>query len=218
MAERRGLKMNEYGVFRDEKRTAGNTEESMEASLELAWTPPEMREAQGEMDLAATGRLPELVELPDIRGDFHVHTNATDGTEPLEAMVEAARRRGYSFVGISAHSVSATVAGGMTAEQARSRRDRVRALNRESKDFTVLLGTECDILDGGEMDYPDDVLKELDFVIASVHSRFTLPEETQTARIVAAAQNPNVDILGHPTTRQIRSGGPIELGHDPVFK
>src|SRR2546428_1728160 len=218
MAERRGLKMNEYGVFRDEKRIAGDTEESLYSSLELEWIPPEMREDQGEVDLAATGRLPKLVELPDIRGDFHVHTHATDGTEPLEAMVEAARRRDYSFVGISDHSVSATVASGMTAEQALSRRDRVRALNRELKGFTVLLGTECDILDGSEMDYPDEVLKELDFVIASVHSRFTLPEETQTARIVAAVVNPHVSILGHPTTRQIGWRGPIHLDLDAVFK
>src|SRR2546426_2512412 len=218
MAERRGVKMNEYGAFRDEKRIAGDSEESMYSSRELEWIPPERGEDQGEIDPAATGRLPKLVERPDIRGDFHVHTNAPDGTEPLEAMVEAARRRGYSFVGISDHSVSATVAGGMTADQALARRDRVRALNRDSKNFTVLLGTECDILDGGEMDYPDEVLKELDFVIASVHSRFTLPQETQTARIVAAAQNPNVDILGHPTTRQIGWRGPIHLDLDAVFK
>ena len=190
----------------------------MYSCLDLAWIPPEMREDQGEIDLAATGRLPKLVELSDIRGDFHVHTDATDGTEPLEAMVEAARRRGYSFVGISDHSVSATVAGGMTADQALARRDRVRALNRDSKNFTVLLGTECDILDGGEMDYPDEVLEELDFVIASVHSRFTLPRETQTPRIVAAAENPHVDILGHLTTRQIGWRGPIELDLDAVFK
>src|SRR5256885_876972 len=218
MAERRGLKMNEYGVFRDDQRIAGETEESMYSSLELAWIPPEMREDQGEIYLAATGRLPTLVELPDIHGDFQVHTNATDGTEPLEAMVEAARRRGYAFVGISDHSVSATVAGGMTADQALSRRDRVRSLNQELKGFTVLLGTECDILDGGQMDYPDEVLKELDFVIASVHSRFTLPEDTQTARIVAAAQNPHVSILGHPTTRQIGWRGPLQLDLDDVFK
>jgi len=218
MAERRGLKMNEYGVFRDETRVAGDTEESMYSILDLAWIPPEMREDQGEVDLAATGRLPKLVELPDIRGDFHVHTDATDGTEPLEAMVEAARRRHYAFVGISDHSLSATVARGMTAEQALARRDRVRALNRDLKDFTVLLGTECDILDGGMMDYEDEVLKELDFVIASVHSRFTLPEETQTARVVAAVQNPHVDVLGHPTTRQIGWRGPIQLDLDEVFK
>ncbi|HEX9339578.1 MAG TPA: DNA polymerase/3'-5' exonuclease PolX [Thermoplasmata archaeon] len=218
MAERRGLKLNEYGVFRDEARVAGDTEESVYAALGLAWIPPEMREDQGEVDLAAAGRLPTLLEPSDIRGDLHVHTNATDGTEPLEAMVEAARRRGYAFVGISDHSVSATVARGMTAEQALKRRDRVRSLNRAAKGFTVLLGTECDILDSGEMDYPDEVLKELDYVIASVHSRFTLPRKEQTARVVAAAQNPHVDLLGHPTTRQIGWRGPIDLDLDAVFK
>lgn len=218
MAERRGLKMNEYGVFREEKRIAGETEEDMYATLDLPWIPPEMREDQGEVDLAASGRLPKLLEASDIRGDFHVHTDATDGTEPLEAMVEAARRRGYAFVGISDHSVSATVARGMTAGQALARRDRIRALNRDLGGFTVLLGTECDILDGGEMDYPDEVLKELDFVIASVHSRFTLPEGPQTARLVAAAGNPHVDILGHPTTRQIGWRGPLQLDLDEVFR
>jgi DNA polymerase (family 10) len=218
MAERRGLKMNEYGMFRDETRIAGDTEESMYSTLDLAWIPPEMREDQGEVDLAATGRLPKLVELADIRGDLHVHTNATDGTEPLEAMVEAARQRGYAFVGISDHSVSATVARGMTAEHALARRDRIRDLNRSLKGFTVLLGTECDILEAGEMDYPDEVLKELDYVIASVHSRFTLPQMEQTARLVAAVQNPHVDVLGHPTTRQIGWRGPIELDLDEVYK
>ncbi len=218
MAERRGLKMNEYGMFRDEKRIAGDTEESMYSALDLAWIPPEMREDQGEVDLAATGRLPTLVELADIRGDLHVHTNATDGSEPLEAMVEAARRRGYAFVGISDHSLSATVARGLTAEHALERRDRVRELNRSLKGFTVLLGTECDILDAGVMDYPDEVLKELDYVIASVHSRFTLPQKEQTARVVAAVQNPHVDVLGHPTTRQIGWRGSIQLDLDVVFK
>src|SRR5206468_11336820 len=140
-----------------------------------------------------------------------------DGTEPLEAMVEAARQRGYSFVGISDHSVSATVARGMTAEQALARRDRVRALNRESKGLTVLLGTECDILDGGEMDYPDEVLKEFDFVIGAVHSRFTLPIQDMTARIVAAIRNPYVNILAHPTTRKIGQRDPIQVDLDDVY-
>ncbi len=217
MAERRGLKMNEYGMFRDEVRVAGDTEESMYTSLDLPWIPPEMREDQGEVDAAKSGTLPAVVDLKDIRGDFHVHTNETDGTEPLEAMVEAARRRGYAFVGISDHSVSATVASGLTAERALARRDRVRALNRELKGFHVFLGTECDILDGGAMDYPDEVLKELDYVIASVHSRFTLPQDEQTARVVAAVRNPHVDILGHPTTRQIGWRGPIQLTLEEVF-
>jgi len=217
MAERRGLKLNEYGVFRDEARVAGKTEESVYAALDLAWIPPEMREDLGEVDLAMAGRLPKLVELEDIRGDFHVHTDATDGTEPLEAMVDAARRRGYAFVGISDHSVSATIARGLTAEQALERRDRVRALNREGKGIAVLLGTECDILDGGAMDYTDEVLKEFDYVIAAVHSKFTLPEKEQTERVAAAVRNPQVDLLAHPTTRQFGWRGPIQIDLEEVF-
>ena len=217
MAERRGLKLNEYGVFRDEARVAGKTEESVYAALDLAWIPPEMREDLGEVDLAMAGRLPKLVELEDIRGDFHVHTDATDGTEPLEAMVDAARRRGYAFVGISDHSVSATIARGLTAEQALERRDRVRALNREGKGIAVLLGTECDILDGGAMDYTDEVLKEFDYVIAAVHSKFTLPEKEQTERVAAAVRNPHVDLLAHPTTRQFGWRGPIQIDLEDVF-
>jgi len=217
MAERRGLKLNEYGVFRDEARVAGKTEESVYAALDLAWIPPEMREDLGEVDLAMAGRLPKLVELEDIRGDFHVHTDATDGTEPLEAMVDAARRRGYAFVGISDHSVSATIARGLTAEQALERRDRVRALNREGKGIAVLLGTECDILDGGAMDYTDEVLKEFDYVIAAVHSKFTLPEKEQTERVASAVRNPHVDLLAHPTTRQFGWRGPIQIDLEEVF-
>ncbi len=217
MAERRGLKLNEYGVFRDEARVAGDTEESVYAALDLAWIPPEMREDLGEVDLAMAGRLPKLVELEDIRGDFHVHTDATDGTEPLEAMVDAARRRGYAFVGISDHSVSATIARGLTAEQALERQDRVRALNREGEGIAVLLGTECDILDGGAMDYTDEVLKEFDYVIAAVHSKFTLPEKEQTERVAAAVRNPHVDLLAHPTTRQFGWRGPIQIDLEEVF-
>src|SRR5207244_10356031 len=133
-------------------------------------------------------------------------------------MVEAARRRGYRVGGISGPSHSAPVARGLTAEHALERRDRVRELNRSLKGCTVLLGTECDILEAGEMDYPDEVLKELDYVIASVHSRFTLPQKEQTARVVAAVQNHHVDVLGHPPPRQIGWRGSIQLDLDDVFK
>ena len=217
MAEKRGLKLNEYGIFREETKVAGDTEESVYEALDLPWIPPEMREDQGEIELAMKGGLPTLVQLADIRGEFHVHTNATDGTEPIEAMVAAARTLGYAYVGISDHSVSAAVAFGLTAEQALGRRDRVRELNREMKGFDVLLGTECDILDGGEMDYPDDVLKEFDYVIAAVHSKFTQPMKEMTARIVAAVQNPHVDILAHPTTRKIGMRDPVQVDLDDVY-
>lgn len=217
MAEKKGLKLNEYGVFRGEEKVAGDTEEGVYAALGLPWIPPEMREDQGEVELAIEGRLPSLVTPKDIRGEFHVHTNATDGTEPLEAMVDAARRSGYEYVGISDHSVSQTVAFGLPAEQALARRDRFRELNREWKVFTILFGTECDILDGGEMDYPDEVLKQFDYVIAAVHSKFTLPLTEQTERIVAAVQNPYVNVLAHPTTRLIGQRDPIQVDLEAVF-
>jgi DNA polymerase (family 10) len=217
MAEKRGLKLNEYGIFRDDTRVAGETEESVYSTLGLPWIPPEMREDQGEIDLAAKGELPTLVEDRDIHGEFHVHTNATDGLDSVETMVDTARARGYEYVGISDHSVSSTVAFGLTADAALARRDRFREMNRERKGFTVLLGTECDILDGGEMDYSDEVLKEFDFVIAAVHSRFTLPIREMTDRVVAAVRNPYVNILAHPTTRKIGQRDPVQIDLDELY-
>lgn len=217
MAEKRGLKLNEYGIFRDDTKVAGDTEESVYEALGLQWIPAEMREDQGEIELAMQGAIPRLVEDGDVHGEFHVHTNATDGVDPVEAMVDTAQDLGYEYIGISDHSVSSTVAFGLTAEQALARRDRIRAMNRDRKGFTVLLGTECDILDGGEMDYADEVLKEFDFVIAAVHSRFTQPIGEMTARVVAAIRNPYVNILAHPTTRKIGQRDPVEIDLDDVF-
>jgi DNA polymerase (family 10) len=217
MAQKQGLMLNEYGIFRDEKKIAGETEESVYSTLGLRWIAPEMREDQGEVELAAQGELPPLVEDGNIRGEFHVHTNATDGVDPVESMVDQARELGYAYVGISDHSVSSTVAFGLSAEKALARRDRFRELNRERKGFTVLFGTECDILDGGQMDYPDEVLKEFDFVIGAVHSRFSLPIKEMTARIVAAIRHPYVNILAHPTTRKIGQRDPIQVDLDEIY-
>jgi DNA polymerase (family 10) len=132
-------------------------------------------------------------------------------------MVDAARARGYAYVGISDHSPSAVVAFGLTSEQALAQRDRIRTLNRTLKGFTVLVGTECDILEGGAMDYPDEVLREFDYVLASVHSKFTLPRKEMTARLVSAVENPYVSILAHPMARLIGSREPIQVDFDTVF-
>ncbi len=217
MAVAQGLKLNEYGLFRGETKLAGASEEDVYRGLGLPWIPPELREDRGEIEAALKGGLPELLELSDIRGDFHVHTNATDGTETLEAMVEAARTRGYAYVGISDHSPSAVVAFGLPSERALEQRDRIRELNRTLHGFTVLAGTECDILDGGAMDYPDEVLQQFDYVLASVHSKFTLPRKEMTARVVAAVENPHVSLLAHPLARLIGSRDPIDLDLDEVF-
>jgi DNA polymerase (family 10) len=217
MAQERGLKLNEYGLFQEDERIPLPEEEDAYDALGLPWIPAEMREDRGEIEAALQGELPVLVDLPDLRGDFHVHTDATDGTEPLPRMVDAARARGYSYVGISDHSVSLAVARGLTKEQVLARRDAIREMNRAGAGITVLAGTECDILDGGEMDYPDEVLKELDFAIASVHSRFNLPRAQMTERVVAAVENPYVNILAHPTTRKIGSRGAIDADFTTVY-
>ncbi len=217
MAVDRGLKLNEYGLFRGDEKLAGATEEKVYQGLGLPWIPPELREDRGEVEAAVRGELPKLVELADIRGDFHVHTNATDGRESLEAMVNAAKRRDYEYVGISDHSPSAVVAFGLTSEQALAQRDRIRALNRELNGITVLVGTECDILEGGAMDYPDEVLREFDYVLASVHSKFTMPRKEMTERLISAVENPHVSILAHPMARLIGSREPIDVDLEAVF-
>ncbi len=217
MAVGKGLKLNEYGLFRGEEKLAGASEEDVYAGLGLPFIPPELREDRGEIEAALEGKLPKLIEPTDIRGDFHVHTNATDGTEPLESMVQAARERGYRYVGISDHSTSAVVAFGLTMEKALEHRDRIRDLNEGLREFTVLAGTECDILEGGAMDYPDEVLKEFDYVLAAVHSKFTLPEQEMTRRVVAAVENPYVSVLAHPMARLIGSRDPVAIDFDEVF-
>jgi DNA polymerase (family 10) len=217
MAVDQGLKLNEYGLFRGEQKIAGASEEEVYGALGLAFIPPELREDRGEIEAALAGQLPKLVEPMDIQGEFHVHTNATDGTEPLESMVRTARDRGYRYVGISDHSTSAVVAFGLTAEKALAQRDRIRELNRELRDFVVLAGTECDILEGGAMDYPDEVLKEFDYVLAAVHSKFTSPEKEMTQRVVAAIENPHVSILAHPMARLIGARDPIAIDFDEVY-
>ena len=217
MAVDKGLKLNEYGLFRGEEKLAGASEEDVYGALGLPYIPPELREDRGEIEAALQGTLPRLVEQSEIQGDFHVHTNATDGTESLETMVGAARAAGYRYVGISDHSLSAVVAFGLTSEQALAQRDRIRQLNRELKGVTVLVGTECDILEGGAMDYPDDVLKEFDYVLASIHSKFTLPRKEMTERVVSAVENPFVSILAHPMARLLGSREPIQIDFDEVF-
>ena len=217
MAQERGLKLNEYGLFRGEEKIAGAREEEVYRGLGLPWIPPELREDRGEIEAARQGALPALVEAKDIGGALHVHTNASDGAEPLEAMVAAAQARGYRYVGISDHSPSEVVAFGLASERALAQRDTIRDLNRRLHGFHVLVGTECDILDGGAMDYPDEVLKEFDYALASIHSKFTMPRKEMTARLVAAAENPYVSVIAHPTARLLGSRPPIEFDFEEVF-
>jgi len=199
---RRGYKLNEYGVFRvrDEKRVAGRTEEEVYAALDLPWIPPEIREDQGEVELAEKGRLPRLVELGDIRGDLQMHTRWSDGSDSAEAMARAARERGYEYIAITDHSRSLKFAGGVTIDELREHARQVRKI-ADRVGIAILMGTECEVHPDGSLDYPDEVLRELDIVLAAVHSRFRMSEAEMTARIVKAMENPHVDLVAHPTGR-----------------
>jgi len=199
---RRGLKINEYGVFRvkDEKRVAGRTEEEVYAALDLPWIPPEIREDQGEVELAEKGGLPRLVELQDIRGDLQMHTRWSDGSDSAEEMARAAKELGYEYIAITDHSQSLRFVGGVTVEELRDHAKLVKQV-ADKVGIAILMGTECEVHPDGSLDYPDEVLKELDIVLAAVHTRFRMSEAEMTKRMIKAMENPHVDVVAHPTGR-----------------
>lgn len=220
MGMKRGLKISEYGVFREKggRRIAGATEEEVYAAVGLPWIPPELREDAGEIDAARAGRLPRLVALDDVRGDLHCHTNATDGHHSIEALVAAAAARGYAFVAVTDHSRATRVAGGLTVDELRAHVRRIRAVAGAHPEIAVLAGSECDILPDGRLDYPDDVLAGLDVVIGAVHTRFEQPRREMTRRICAALANPHLHVLGHPTGRLLGERDPCALDLDEVLR
>jgi DNA polymerase (family X) len=190
-----------------------STEEVAYTSVGLKWVPPELREGRGEVALAARGELPELVELADIRGDLHMHTIASDGIDTIEAMADAARERGYEYVGITDHSQSLKIARGVSIAALWTQIRRIDQLNGRLSGIRILKSAEVDILADGALDYPDDLLAELDYTICSIHSRFRLGKQEQTERILRAMDHPAFTILGHATGRLIlhRSGYEIDL-------
>ena len=217
-AQERGLKVNEYGVFRGNRRVAGRTEEEVYEAVGLPWIPPELREARGEIELAAAGRLPKLLELDDLRGDLHMHTTATDGRASLEDMVAAARKRGLAYVAITDHSRRVTMARGLDARRLRQHWKAIDRLAGKVKGITVLKGVELDILEDGRLDLPDDVLAEADWVVASIHYGQNQPRERITRRLLNAIRNPHVHAIGHPTGRLIGKRKGYEVDLDAVFK
>jgi DNA polymerase (family 10) len=218
LAIARGLKLSEYGVFDETTgaRVAGATEEDVYAALGLPWIPPELREDSGELEAARDGRLPRLVEPRDLRGDLHDHTDWSDGHHPLEKLVEAAEARGYEYIIVSDHSRSLTIAGGLSVEELRAQRARIDELQSRHR-IRILAGTECDILEDGRLDFPDEALAELDVVLGAVHSRFKQSRPEMTARIVRALGHPHLDILAHPTGRKIGSREPYDVDMEAVF-
>ena len=219
MAVRRGLRINEYGVFRvvDERWLGGRREEEVYAALELPWIPPEIREGRGEVELARRGALPTLVALVDIRGDLHMHTTWSDGDDTVEMMARGAQARGYEYIAITDHSRSLKFAGGVSVEDLRDHADTVRAVG-DRIGLHILMGSEVDILADGSLDYPDEVLQRLDLVIGSVHSRLRMTPEEMTRRVIRAMENPHLDVLGHPTGRMIGQREPFELDLEAVVE
>ncbi|HVT29094.1 MAG TPA: helix-hairpin-helix domain-containing protein [Lacipirellulaceae bacterium] len=247
MAKNGGLLINEYGVFRtksktsatrksapasaggsddkDEKFTnpnspdyvAGRTEEEVYATLDLPWFPPEIREARQEFAWAAAGKLPDLIEVTDLVGDLHMHTTASDGKASLRDMAVAAIERGHKYIAITDHSPRVSMANGLDPKRLRKQWKEIDRLNDELENITILKGIECDILEKGGMDLPDDVLAEADWVIASVHYGQQQPREQITERILGAIENPHVSIIAHPTGRIIGRREPYAVDLERVF-
>jgi DNA polymerase (family 10) len=220
-AIKRGLTLNEYALLRVEDNTivAAATEEDIYRALELDYIPPELRENGGELEAAATHSLPQLITLTDIRGDLHMHTTETDGANSIREMAEAAEARGLKYIAITDHSKNLAMTNGMDDKRALAHIKRIREIDAEMKGrIRILAGVEVDILAEGELDLSDETLAEMDVVVASVHSRFDQPAEQMTDRVLRAIENPNVDILGHPTGRKVLKRDPYALHIDTVLK
>lgn len=220
IAKKHGLKINEYGVFKVDtnERVAGATEDEVYGYLGLDTPPPVLREDRGEIEAAAEHRLPRLIELSDVKGDLQMHTNATDGVDKLEAMVEMARSLGYSYICITDHAERLYVAGGLTEKELREEYERIDRLNESYDGFTILKGIELNIDNDGDVDYPDSFLAEMDVVIGSIHAGFNQPKSQLTGRMVKAMENPHIDIIAHPTGRVLGKRPAYDIDLPTVFK
>ncbi|MGV8058523.1 MAG: DNA polymerase/3'-5' exonuclease PolX [Smithellaceae bacterium] len=206
-----GLKINEYGLWQGGKNIACRSEEEIFSHLDLSYIPPELRENMGEIEAAEKRTLPVLVDEKDICGLFHVHTDFSDGAETLESMVEAARKMGMQYIGVSDHSQSAYYAGGLKIEEIETQHELIAKLNEKYFPFHIFQGIESDILPDGSLDYSDDILRNFDFVIAAIHSNFHMDEEEMTRRIIKALQNPATTMLAHPTGRLLLAREPYAV-------
>jgi DNA polymerase (family 10) len=217
-AVKMGFKLSEYGLFRveDDAKVAGATEAGVYEALGLPWIPPELRENTGEIEAAAEGRLPELVELAQIRGDLHMHTTETDGRATLLEMAEAARAKGYEYIAITDHSKALAMANGLDEKRVVAFARQVREINREGIGIRIFSGIECDILKDGAMDLADDALAELDLVIGSVHSHMNQEGAEMTGRLLRALECPHLRIIGHPTGRLLLQRDAFPFDFDRV--
>ena len=216
-AKKHGWKLSEYGLFEGDKVLASRTEEEVYKKLGLPWIPPELRENQGEIEAAEKNKLPKLVELKDIKGDLQMHTTASDGKTSAEELAAAARKLGYRYILITDHSKAVTIANGLDEKRALENIKRIHAARRKVKGIEIWAGAEVDIMGDGTLDYPDELLKQFDIVLVSVHSRMSMPAEDMTTRLLKALENPYVRILGHPTGRQILRRDPFQFDLEKVF-
>src|SRR6185436_2405395 len=212
-AIQRGMKLNEYGLYKvdDDTRIAGEDEAGIYEALGLAYVPPELRENRGEIEAAAGRALPDLVQLADLQGDLHCHTTTTDGRDDIEAMARAAQAAGLTYLAITDHSQALAMANGLDEARALAHARAIREVNARLDGITLLAGIECDIRADGSMDLADDCLAELDVVVASVHSAFNQDEAQMTDRLLRAISHPFVDIIGHPTGRILLRRDPYKL-------
>jgi DNA polymerase (family 10) len=217
IAQGKGLKVNEYGIFKGKKRIAGRTEEEVFSTLGLPYIPPEIREDNGEIEAGFENKLPKLIELKSIKGDLHVHSDWSDGNRSIEQMAKYAKKIGYEYVAICDHSPHLGITNGLDEKRLKKQMKYIDELNKKLKGFVILKGIEVDIKGDGKLDLSDSILEELDIVVASVHTKFSQPEEEMTKRIIKAVENPNVDIIAHPTGRLIGKREPYQMDMDKLM-
>ena len=218
IAKAKGIKINEYGVFKGEKKIGGKEEKEVYKALGMEWIEPELREDRGEIEAAQEKRLPKLIEESDVKGDLHVHSNWSDGGSSIEEVARAAQKKGYQYLVISDHSKSLRIAHGLDETRLIKQMEEIDRINEKLKNFRILKGTEVDILSDGRVDLSDKILEKLDVVIGAVHSGFKQDREKMTRRIIRAIENPLVHIIAHPSGRLLGARDPYEVEMDELME
>ena len=218
IAKAKGIKINEYGVFKGKKKIAGKKEKEVYRSLGMDWIEPELREDRGEIEAAQKGLLPKLVQEFEIKGDLHVHSKWSDGTSSIEEIAKAAQERGYQYVAICDHSQSLRIAHGLDESRLKKQIEEIDRVNEKLKGFQILKGTEVDILTDGKLDFPEKILEKLDIVVAAVHSGFKQDKVKMTKRIIRALENPFLNIIAHPSGRLLGARDPYEVDMDELME
>lgn len=217
MAIKKGMKLNEYGIFKEGLPVAAGTEKEIFKALGLAYIPPELREDTGEIELAGQNKLPELIELSDIRGDLHVHSLWSDGNNTIGEMAGQAQKIGYSYLGVTDHSQSLIVANGLSCRRLKKKKKEIEGLNKSFKKFRLLFSTEVDIDSNGKIDYSNRILAEFDIVVAAIHTGFKQSKQQLTKRVIAACNNKYVNIISHPTGRLWGSRDPYDIDFQEIL-